>query len=67
MAKTSQIEAKLRAWYGNLHEVIPKLVSEHGQEETARLLGVKQAWVSRWLRREGYRQVSRWERCSERS
>lgn len=54
MSKTSVIEQLLTQAHGNLHEVIPSLASRVGQEETARTLGVRQAWVSRWLRMNGY-------------
>lgn len=54
MSKTSGIEQLLTQTHGNLHEVIPMLASRVGQEETARTLGVRQAWVSRWLRLNGY-------------
>jgi len=39
---------------GDLHGVIPGLVNQHGQAETARKLGVSQGTVSRWLRVNGY-------------
>jgi hypothetical protein len=62
MSKTSSIERVLTEHHGNLHEVIPSLASRVGQEETARTLGVRQAWVSRWLRTHGYVQVVQYVR-----
>jgi len=62
MAKISVIEKLLTQAHGNLHEVIPMLASRVGQEETARTLGVRQAWVSRWLRTHGYVQVVQYVR-----
>lgn len=54
MSRTSTIEKLLADNHGNLHEVIPSLASRVGQEEAARALGVRQAWISRWLRLNGY-------------
>lgn len=67
MSKTSVIEQLLTQAHGNLHEVIPSLASRVGQEETARTLGVRQAWVSRWLRMNGYKQVVQYVKESEAS
>lgn len=54
MARSPSIEDRLIQQYGDLHKVIPDLAAQHGQEETARLLMVKQAWISRWLKENGY-------------
>lgn len=61
------IDEKLEQEHGDLHNLIPPLVSEVGQEETARILDVKQAWVSRWLRTNGYVRVTRYEREGEKA
>lgn len=39
---------------GDLHKLIPPLVNEYGQPETARRLGVSQSTISQWLMRNGY-------------
>jgi len=66
MAKVSKIERILEAEHGNLHNVIPALVNKHGQEETARLLNVRQGWVSRWLKLNGYQLVTEYRLSPER-
>jgi hypothetical protein len=55
MAKVSTIEPQLAQQYGNLDNVIPVLVEKLGQEGAARVLGVKQSWISRWLKDNGYK------------
>jgi len=58
----STIERWLEDQYGDLHEAIPKLVEQHGQDKAAYLLNVRPYWISRWLRRNGYVQEVRWIR-----
>lgn len=55
-----QLVKKLEQKRGNLHHVIPPLVSQHGQVETARLLGLSAATISKWLRRNRYWQTNQW-------
>lgn len=69
MAKSSEIEKQLTSIHGDLHNKIPKLVNRCGQEQTARLLSqnglvIKQAWISRWLRINGYTRHTIWKRSS---
>lgn len=40
--------------YGDLHDVIPKLVNEVGQVGAGRLLGISPATVNGWLKVNGY-------------
>lgn len=59
MPNKSYIEMLLKERYGDLHHVIPRLASEHGQEGAARELStpqitVKQSWVSDWLKSNNY-------------
>jgi DNA invertase Pin-like site-specific DNA recombinase len=58
--KTPTIEKLLAKQHGDLHELIPQMVNEKGQSKTADELGVHQGWISRWLNRNGYRQVIQW-------
>lgn len=53
---------ELEDQYGNLHKVIPPLVNEVGQAETARRLGVSQATISVWLKANGYESKTVYER-----
>jgi hypothetical protein len=66
MSKRSTIERLLEKQHGDLHEVIPKLANQHGQEGAAKHLNVTQSWVSWWLRRYGYerRQTVQWIRTN---
>ena len=56
------IESLLQDDFGDLHQVIPQLVSLHGQQEAAQMLGVPQRWISHWLKRHGYVLVKQWVR-----
>lgn len=49
--KLKQIEAE----HGNLENVIPALVNQHGQHRTAALLKVSPATINAWLKHNGYR------------
>lgn len=59
------IEGLLQDQHGDLHEVIPSMVSIHGQQKAAYLLNVTQAWISRWLKENGYVEERRWVRQKE--
>lgn len=48
--------------HGNLHDVIPRLADEHGQDKAGDMLGLSGATISTWLRDNGYKQRKRWER-----
>lgn len=63
----STIERWLEEQHGDLHKVIPRLASEVGQEEAARRLKVRQAWLSIWLARHGYVRVTSYEREGDKS
>lgn len=49
---------------GDLHQVIPALVNQNNGLQTvaARILGVSAVTISLWLKKNGYRPVTRWER-----
>lgn len=51
--------------HGDLSRIIPELVNESGQLGAAQRLGVSTATISRWLRRNGYQLVMKWERIEE--
>lgn len=61
----STIEALLEKEHGDLHEVIPRLATELGQEKAAQRLEVKQSWLSLWLRTNGYVRVTQYVKESE--
>ena len=52
---------------GNLHDVIPNLVKQHGQVGAGQKLGVSAATINRWLKGHGYvyRRVSDYVREEE--
>lgn len=56
---------KLEAQHGDLHQVIPPLVTQYGQWEAGRRLGVSGTTLSRWLKQHGYRPQTRWVRDNE--
>ena len=62
MMKRRNYGDDLKEVFGNLDDVLPKLVNEMGQQRTASHLNVSQAWVSEWLRRHGYKKMTRWEK-----
>lgn len=62
----STIETLLEQKYGDLHEVIPEMVSKHGQLGTAQKLNIPQGWISRWLDRNGYEKRTVWVQRAER-
>jgi len=66
MNKTSTIEALLEKQYGDLHKVIPEMVSKHGQLGASQKLKVPQGWISKWLARNGYEKRSIWVQSAER-
>lgn len=51
---------KVEQQFGNLHDVIPKLVNEKGQHGAGQELGVSGSTINKWLRDNGYRQVVRY-------
>lgn len=53
---------ELQERLGDLNEIIPPLVNEHGQAEAARLLGTTQPTISKWLNDNGYVKRAKWER-----
>jgi transcriptional regulator with PAS, ATPase and Fis domain len=57
-------EALLNNRHGNLHTVIPDMLNQHGAtlQTVSKALGVSSAWLSLWLKKYGYRRISRWER-----
>jgi len=54
MAKTAYRMLELEKEHGDLKKIIPPLVNQHGQQDTAKILKVSQATISRWLRENGY-------------
>lgn len=56
MAKRHRIR-ELEKQHGDLHKVIPPLVNELGQGETARKLSISQATISNWLKQNRYVKV----------
>lgn len=52
----------LEGMHGDLHRVIPELVNAYGQNEAGRRLGVSSATVNRWLKDNGYRRKTCYER-----
>lgn len=50
---------------GDPHDAIPELVNEFGQLEAARILGLSQATISRWLKKNGYIAVTTWHLATE--
>jgi hypothetical protein len=59
--KMREIEQK----WGNLHDFLPGMVETMGQAETARILGVSQFTIWKWLKDHDYRQVIRYEKAKE--
>ena len=60
MSQRSTIEKLLEQQHGDLEAVIPPLVSEIGQADAAQQLGVRQSWISRWLKVNGYVAVTQY-------
>jgi len=60
LSKRSTVETLLEKQHGDLNDVIPKLASEIGQQDAAQKLGVRQSWISRWLRINGYVAVTQY-------
>lgn len=61
MAKPYRV-TELEQQFGDLHKIIPPLVNEVGQAETARRLGVSQATISVWLKANHYESKTVYER-----
>ncbi len=55
-------ERALEEVHGDLMKVIPTLVNEVGQDETAKRLRVSQSFISVWLKRNDFKQVIKWEK-----
>lgn len=53
---------ELEAEYGDLHQVIPKLVNEAGQAYAAHQLNTSQFTISKWLKDNGYKQQVKYVR-----
>lgn len=66
MSRKSTTEVLLEQKHGNLHEVIPEMVSKHGQLGTAEKLNVPQGWISRWLAKNGYEKRTVWVQSADR-
>lgn len=62
MAKPHQLKEVERVRGEQLSVSIPALVNEGGQLYAALVLGVSQATVSTWLKQNGFRKVTKWER-----
>jgi len=50
----------LESQYGNLEEIIPKLVNEGGQQFAAFQLSTTQNTISNWLKEHGYTKKTEW-------
>lgn len=63
-ASPTPLELLLTERHGNLLHVIPQAVNEPGAtlEKVASELGVSDAWLSAWLRRNGFVRVTVWQR-----
>lgn len=64
MAKRFRLRELEQEWDEPLNNLIPRLLAQHKGQQTvvARELGVSQASVSGWLRKNGYRQVVSWQK-----
>lgn len=51
---------ELESQYGNLEDVIPKLVNQGGQTFAAFQLNTTPTTISRWLKKHSYIQVVTW-------
>lgn len=51
-------EKYLRERHGDIDNLIPELVNQHGQKVTAGKLGVEQSWISNWLKTHGYKRIT---------
>lgn len=63
MAKRDKIP-ELEREYGDLHAIIPKLVSQFDQKYAANQLGTSQNTISRWLKNNGYCKKVTWVKGS---
>lgn len=64
MAKPYRIK-ELEGEYGDLHQIIPKLVNQGGQKLAAQQLGISQNTVSNWLKDNGYEVQTVWTLTAE--
>lgn len=51
---------ELESQYGNLEEIIPKLVNQGGQKFAAFQLNTSQSTISKFLKEHGYIQKTEW-------
>lgn len=61
MYRVREIQKK----YGDLHNVIPKLVNAKGQSAAGKELGLSSATINLWLKNHGYKKVIQYVRESE--
>lgn len=59
MARRDKIP-ELEREYGDLHSVIPPMVSQFDQKYAAHQLGTSQNTISRWLKNNGYTKKITW-------
>lgn len=64
MAKPHRLKSIERDRGETLDFVLPRLVNTYGQLGAGLRLGISQASVSMWLKRNGYVRVTRWEKAS---
>lgn len=57
---TPNVLKDLEKEYGDLNNVIPKLVNQGGQKFAAFQLGTSSNFISRWLKDNGYTQKIEW-------
>lgn len=64
-SKGTPLEQLLTERHGDLHQVIPELLNQKGANTAtvSKALGVSRAWLSDWLKANGYRRSTRWERA----
>ena len=65
MAKRFQLKEAERGRGESMDVTIPALVNKGGQAYAAFMLGVSQSAVSQWLKKNGYKQVIRYEKAQE--
>jgi hypothetical protein len=63
-SEPTPLEALLTFRHGDLHEYIPRELNRPGvtQSALAARMNVSPAWLSQWLKTNGYRRATRWER-----
>lgn len=58
MARTAYRINELEKEHGDLHALIPEMVNKHGVTKTAAALSISAATISRWLKTNGYKQIT---------